>query len=355
MFPRMLRKLHAWAPVVLFLPALAVAAGSSLAPADPQLTPRGRVILGYFQQLQASPELRLVSGQFCGYGPGASLEAAAKIARATGRWPAMISLDYTDFGHNWVETGTPNRLLLAYWRAGGLVAASTHLNNPARADGGGLRDKGVNLADLLVAGTPVHERWMRQLDALAAGLQELQRAGVVVLWRPFHEMNGGWFWWGAQTPATFIRAWRHMFDYFTQTKGLHNLLWVYSPNKGTHPAGYYPGDAYADLVGLDVYTDFIDPAHVKGYDEVAALAKPFGFTEFGPHGSGEPPGDFDFRRFTAGLAGHFPRTRFFLSWDVKWNPAENKYAREFYNDPRVINLGELPKDRWPPAAEKALH
>ncbi len=299
-------------------------------------------ILGYFQELLASPDLKLVSGQFCNFGSGAKLEAAEKIFQATGRWPALISVDYADFKSNWLDPHTTNRLLLDYWHAGGLVSVSAHLNNPARPGGGGLRDQGLKLADMLADGTPVHERWMRQLDDLATGLQELQAAGVVVLWRPFHEMNGGWFWWGAQEPATFIKAWRQMFDYFTQNKGLHNLLWVYSPNKGSHTADYYPGDGYADLVGLDAYTDNINPGNIPGYPELARLTKPFGFTEYGPHGASNPPGDYDFRRFLTGIAEHFPRSRYFLIWDGKWNPAENKFAREFYTDPRVITRADLP-------------
>ena len=327
---------------VLFLTTATGRADPPSAPADPQLNPRGRSILAYFQALQASPDLRLVSGQFCNFGPNARIEAAEKIFRATGRWPALISVDYTDFKRNWLDTQTPNRLLLDYWKAGGLVSASVHLNNPANAQGGGLRDKGPPLADLLAPGTPVYTRWLRQLDDLAAGLQQLQDAGVVVLWRPFHEMNGGWFWWGAQPPVDFVRVWRQMFDYFTQTKGLHNLIWVYAPNHGDNAADYYPGDGYTDLVGLDAYTDFIDPGHVKGYPGLIRHAKPFGFTEYGPHGASNPPGDFDFRRFPAGLAANFSQTRFFLSWDDKWNPAENHFAREFYTDPRLITRADLP-------------
>ena len=188
----------------------------------------------------------------------------------------------------------------------------------------------------------MHERWMRQLDDLADGLQVLQTAGVVVLWRPLHEMNGGWFWWGAQEPKDFVAVWRQLFDYFTEVKGLHNLIWVYSPNHGVNAADYYPGDAYVDLTGIDAYTDDIDPNGIRGYIGVSTINKPFGFTEFGPHGAENPPGDFDYRKFLAGLADHFPRSRFFLSWDGKWNPAENLFAREFYNDARVITRDSLP-------------
>ncbi len=336
------------------LPLLAVAGPTE--PADPQLNARGRGILAYFQQLQADPGLKLISGQFCSFGPTSRPEAADKIFQATGRWPAMISADYTDFKGKWLDTHTPNRLLLDYWRAGGMVGLSVHLNNPARPEGGGQRDKVADITAMLAPGTELNRRWLHQLDDLAAGLQELQAAGVVVLWRPFHEMNGGWFWWGAQDPAGFAQVWHHMFDYFTKTKGLHNLIWVFSPNHGQRsPASYYPGDAYVDLVGLDVYTDNIDPEHIIGYPEMAALNKPFGFSEYGPHGASNPPGDFDYRRFPAGLAANFPRTRFFLNWDDKWNPAENKFAREFYTDPRVITRADLPAglvgSDFPPTVE----
>jgi mannan endo-1,4-beta-mannosidase len=182
-----------------------------------------------------------------------------------------------------------------------LVTISAHVPNPANARGGGLRDKGVHLSDLLDARSVTHERWKRELDTLAAGLKELEDADVVVLWRPFHEMNGGWFWWGAQEPDAFIAVWRNMFDYFTKAKQLNNLLWVYSPNHGERTAAYYPGDKYADLVGLDAYTDFIDPEHIKGYTEVAKLSKPFGFTEYGPHGAHNSPGDYDYLKFLAGI------------------------------------------------------
>jgi len=315
-------------------------------PADPALNPRGRAILSWLQQLQANPDLRLVSGQFCGWSGSSDLETLAKIERATGQWPAMIGLDYCGWnkGEAIINLDPVNRLAKKYWSDGGLVTISWHAPNPARPNGGGLKEKGVPLADLVRPGNPAHDRWMQSLDRIAGGLAELQDAGVVVIWRPLHEMNGGWFWWGAQEPAGYLAVWRHMFEYFTHEKKLHNLIWAYGPNHGKRTAAYYPGDAFVDLVGLDAYTDHVDPQHIGGFADVAALKKPVGFTEFGPHGASNPPGDFDYRRLLDGLAKNFPQARHFLCWDAKWNPAENRFAREFYNDPRVITRAQLPAE-----------
>jgi mannan endo-1,4-beta-mannosidase len=97
-----------------------------------------------------------------------------------------------------------------------------------------------------------------------------------------------------------------------------------------------------DLIGLDAYTDFIDPEHIKGYQDVAALPKPFGFSEFGPFGSSNPPGDYDYRRFLEGVRKHFPRTVYFMSWNGKWSLAANHFTREMLAEPVVVNLDDLP-------------
>lgn len=312
-------------------------------PANPNANAQARGLLNYFHALASRSDKRVLSGQFTAFGHGAGVRLMNEIHEQTGHWPAILGADYADFGKGSLTYEVPNRAAMEYWRQGGLVTISAHLYNPANPQGGGLRDKGVDLASLLAPGTETHTRWMQELDLLAAGLQELKAAGVVVLWRPFHEMNGGWFWWGAKDPDTFIQVWRQMFDYLTRTKGLDNLLWVYSPNHGTKTAAYYAGDRYVDLVGLDAYTDFIDPQHIKGYDEVAALGKPFGFTEFGPHGSSNPPGDYDYRRFVEGIVKHFPKTTFFMSWNSKWSLAQNNNTEELLDHPWIVNREDLPR------------
>ncbi|WP_165231494.1 glycosyl hydrolase [Aquisphaera insulae] len=334
-----MRTTGAWAIAgILILLDFTVAASE---PANPKANPQARAVLAYFQSLEGRRDRRLVSGQFDGFGPGASLRACTAAHEKTRRWPAMIGLDYADFSPRGIATKHVNRIAIEYARAGGLVTISAHVPNPANPKGGGLRDRGVDLRPLLQPGA-THDRWMSELDLLADGLAELQDAGVVVLWRPFHEMNGGWFWWGAKPPETFLPVWKHMFDHFTKVRGLNNLLWVYGPNHGSRTAEYYAGDDYVDLVGLDAYTDLIDPSHIRGYPEVARLPKPFGFTEFGPHGPEKPPGDYDYTRFRDGIEASFPRTVFFLSWNEKWGLGSNVKTREFLEHPWVLNREDLP-------------
>lgn len=313
-----------------------------LSPVDAAATQTTRRVHAYLLELEQGESPRILTGQFLGFGSLLGRELPAKIHAATGKWPALIGVDYADFKHGALSYKEQNAVALEYWRSGGLISVSVHLYNPANPNRGGLRDKGVNLDSLLEEGSETHRRWMEQVDFMADGLAELQQAGAVVLFRPFHEMNGGWFWWGAKEPAAFKRVWQHLFNHLTHKRGLHNLLWVFGPNHGPTAADYYPGDAWVDLVGLDAYTDHVDPEHIRGYEAMARINKPFGFTEYGPHGSQNPPGDFDYLRFLQGVRTHFPRTTHFLSWDEKWSPVNNIHCKELYHSPGVLGRDELP-------------
>ena len=326
-----------------FWAALVVGQVGPVEPANPSSSVRTRAVLDYLTHLPTQGPKRILSGQFTDYGPGAKLALCEEAYQQTGHWPAMIGLDYADYsqGHR-LHTPTVNRVAIDYARQGGLVTISVHLPNPANLGRDGLRDKNVDLETLLTPGHENHKRWFDELDQMAAGLAELRDAGVVVLWRPFHEMNGNWFWWGGKDPATFHRLWRQMFDHFTATRKLDNLLWVYAPNHGDKVAAYYPGDRLVDVVGLDAYTDFVDPKHIKGYKELAAIPKPFGFTEFGPHGASNPPGDYDYPRLLGGLDEHFPKASFFLAWHGKWALSRNRNAKSLLDNPEVINREDLP-------------
>jgi mannan endo-1,4-beta-mannosidase len=331
--------------LILLLASVVKAHGQT---ANPDANPKARAILEYFSSLEKRTDKRLISGQFSDFGNGASVRIVNQIHEQSGHWPALLGVDYVDFGKSDLTHANPNKAAIEYWKAGGLVTVSAHLYNPAKTNpaagsrDGGLRDKDVDLATLLDTNSDTHGRWMMELDKLADGLQELKDAGVVVIWRPFHEMNGNWFWWDGKDPAAFTALWHQMFDYFTKTKKLDNLLWAFGPNHGNNTDAYYPGDAYVDLVGLDAYTDFIDTQHIKGYAKLAAIKKPFGFTEFGPHGASNPPGDFDYTKLLEGLQTNFSRAVFFMSWNAKWSLASNNHVKEFLDSPVVVNREDLP-------------
>ncbi len=108
---------------------------------------------------------------------------------------------------------------------------------------------------------------LRDIDAIGTQLQKFQAAGVPVIWRPLHEAQGGWFWWGAHGPDSFKQLWRLMHDRLTNHDGLHNLIWEFTSSaaEGNY-MDWYPGDDVVDMVGLDIYTDPASSMSGQWYD-----------------------------------------------------------------------------------------
>ncbi|HVY81206.1 MAG TPA: glycosyl hydrolase [Steroidobacteraceae bacterium] len=110
---------------------------------------------------------------------------------------------------------------------------------------------------LLTDGSALNRRWRRQEDRLASYLEKLQKRGVTVLLRPYHEANIPGFWWASDDAARSVELWRQLHRHFTEKRGLHNLRWVWSvslhPRYWARVGDYYPGDAWVDVVGVDAY------------------------------------------------------------------------------------------------------
>ncbi|MBN2312775.1 MAG: hypothetical protein JXM79_02530 [Sedimentisphaerales bacterium] len=210
------------------------------------------------------------------------------------------------------------------------------------------RAENATCKDIITPGRPGYDVWMRQLDLIAHGLQELEDEGVVVLFRPFHEMNGKWFWWGSSNaPEDFVALWRNMLDLMTTTKGLDNLLWVYSPGASSgHYLDFYPGDSYVDMVSLDSYSRTLPEIQDRGYKELIALEKPFGLTEFGPdklsNWDANPRRDYDFEACIEGVVKHLPLCTFFNVWHQYYGLHFQKNAKECLDHPWVVNRKDLP-------------
>ena len=143
---------------------------------------------------------------------------------------------------------------------GGIISLSWHGNNPLT--GKSAWDPVSGTVSSILPGGAKHETFLEQLDKVAAFLADLKGKkgeSIPVLFRPFHELTGHWFWWGAKScsPVEYIRLFRFTINYLKVDKQLHNLIVVY--NTGTEISSKaeflerYPGDDYVDVLSFDTY------------------------------------------------------------------------------------------------------
>lgn len=331
--------------LMVFLSAV-LASAHTVSPVNPQATQATRDVLNWLAHLPNRIDNRVVSGFFGGYSNVTfSTTQLEELHNVTGQYPGIFGADY---GAGWATASDPTTLidyscndtLKTYWANGGLITINVCYPSPGYPDGGRFNMKLTNFEDLLNPNTETGQRWRAYLDKTAEGLADLRDAGVTVLWRPFHEMNGDWFWWGDQDTTTFKNVWIDMYNYFTNTKGLNNLIWVYAPDFGRgNRTAYYPGANYVDIVGLDVYDDNPESSWTLSiaYNEMIGLGKPFAFTEIGP----DTCGTFDYSKWPAVLRQKYPKAVYFYAWNDQWAPHYNLNASALMNDAWTVNLGEI--------------
>ncbi|TPF95739.1 hypothetical protein EP30_10230 [Bifidobacterium sp. UTCIF-39] len=207
---------------------------------------------------------------------------------------------------------------------GAMTTLSAHWYNPV--SGGSFNDTTKAVDRLLPGGDSqaAINDYLDRIADLANGAKRDDGTLIPIVYRPLHENNGAWFWWGAThaTSDEYRELYRYIVDYLTQVKGVHNLLFSYSPN-GTFGGDLgtyletYPGDDYVDVLGYDAYDsgDVNDSSEWVGnvVKDLAAIAKlgeqkgkPVAMTEFG-RGSNkmiaEDGNDTDTQWFTRLLNG----------------------------------------------------
>jgi mannan endo-1,4-beta-mannosidase len=183
--------------------------------------------------------------------------------------------------------------------------------------------------DVLTPGTELYNRWCAQVDEVAVFLKQLQDAHVPVLWRPYHEMNGDWFWWGGRTGQySTIALYRQMFDRLVNHHHLNNLIWVWSMDRPSEPgmehANFFPGIEFVDVLALDVYGSDFSQAY---YESLISLAqgKPLALAEVG-----SPP--------TPEILKEQPRWTYYMTWAAMVRNTPKKEYAALLADPAVLNL-----------------
>lgn len=201
------------------------------------------------------------------------------IKKNTGYDPALLGSDFmfiTDKSNNnqsdnWFYQQEQKIIsdTKAAYAKGMINTFSWHLREPYNEDtfyAGEMTTEQKNKAfKSILPGGANHEWYRKKLDKLASVFLNLKGSKgelIPVIFRPFHEFDGSWFWWGANfcTPEEYKTNYKFTVEYLRDSKGVHNLLYAFSPdNSYTTPEGYlsrYPGDAYVDVLGMDNYGDF---------------------------------------------------------------------------------------------------
>lgn len=199
----------------------------------------------------------VLSGQYCDQGQFG--KEMAVIKKATGKYPAVLGLDFIEYSPSRAANGSESHATehaIQFWENGGIVTFCWHWNVPEKY----LEDiwwKGFNTESVSIdlekimngEGEEGYNLLMTDIDAIAAQLLVLQEAGVPVLWRPLHEASGGWFWWGASGPEAYKKLYIVLYEKLTNEYGLNNLIWIWNGQDKE----WYPGDEYVDIIGEDIY------------------------------------------------------------------------------------------------------
>lgn len=327
--------------------------GSSAAaaprPVTPHASPEATALLEYLHSISGKKTL---VGQHCA--PLLESSRLVVIKRTMKHYPALFGQDFGfDAGGMWDGINFRQRIVdeaIRRHREGFIITLMWHAVRPTE-DEPVLFEKSIQgeltpaeWAELVTPGTRLNERWQAQVDVIAWFLKQLRAARVPVLWRPYHEMNGEWFWWGKKPgPDGYVKLYRMLFQRFVEFHGLDNLLWVYNANEirpNVDPyATYYPGADVVDVLATDVYqTGFPD----SDYRALTALAKgkPIALGEVG-----QPP--------SVEVLQKQPGWAWFMVWGEL--PERQRGVPDFrrvYEHERTLTHDELP---WVSVKDPTLH
>jgi mannan endo-1,4-beta-mannosidase len=357
------------ATVLLFLvAAAAVAEEPRPGPVNPNATPAARRLLAFLQEIQGR---YTIAGQHNFIMSGSRF--TDRVQELAGRRPLLWGSDFSfaykgeepfKFQHcgplNLSEPGTKAAFTdltpesardelvknaIQAWRDGSMVTLMWHACPPGMGDacdGKAIwtlanRPSPAWWDELTTDGTKVNADWKAQADVVAGYLERLRDAGVPVLWRPYHEMNGVWFWWCDKKGENgFRKLWRMMFERYVRHHRLDNLIWVWNTNAPRDTPNdeafayeeFWPGPDTVDVLAADVYRDDWKPSH---HDDLAKLAggKPIVIGECAP-----PP--------TLETLAAQPRWAWYMPWGnlVFWGSGPER-TKALLASERVLTLGRV--------------
>ena len=230
--------------------------------------------LNLFSNLKSLSKDRVLFGhqESTAYGVGWTHEGInieSDIKKVCSDFPAVYGWDIGNIGkrtnNDCVPFAVMRKLIRDAFERGGINTISSHMHNAYTEKN--YSDVTPSVSHILPGGSH-HNNYIEKLDLIADFIEDLKSEDGVpipIIFRPFHEHNGDWFWWG-KGPATeeeFINLWRFTVDYIRKDRGIHSLLYAFAPVRSRMsypltPSEYlygYPGDEYVDVLGIDNYYD----------------------------------------------------------------------------------------------------
>ena len=212
------------------------------------------------------------------YNPGRYFNDLDRIYEYSGKVPLMWGGDM-----GWLLQQVIDTAIIEHER-GRLITIMWHSQRPLDEGLTNFREQcqgefsAEEWEQLMTEGSESYNGWLRKADEVAEYLKILKEKKIPVLWRPYHEMNGDWFWWGnRQGENGFKKLWKMMYDRYVNYHKLDNLIWVWNANgpRHTHDNAYaydlfYPGDEYVDILATDIYNNDWKQSH---HDELIVLGK----------------------------------------------------------------------------------
>ncbi|MCH5266823.1 MAG: beta-mannosidase [Lachnospiraceae bacterium] len=246
-------------------------------PVNPDATDEAGELLHYLAECSGTC---ILTGQHTQTNP---MEERAYIKEVTGCYPKVVGFEMLSYSGNinWEDASeacltevkenqnTMETALKLAKTQDIIVTICFHWFSPI-----GGRDKAfytehtdIDAERVLISGTPEEKAFYRDLESIGKELRVFQDAHIPVLWRPFHEVEGTWFWWGAKGGRVAAELYRKMYRYFVDELKLNHLLWVWSsPTKEA-----FPGDEFVDVIGWDIYLPEKEATdYKKQYEELTA-------------------------------------------------------------------------------------
>ena len=247
------------------------------------------------------------------------------IRQASGRLPIIKGFDYMNDDFDGV-----NQRAAEWYENGGIVTICWHCGSDFSGEWTDCKE--TDIADwdkALTEGTEEYEKLIAGMDKGAEALKKLKEKGIPVLWRPFHEFDGDWFWWSRGGSESFKKLWQLMYDRYTNYHGLNNLIWVlgYS-HKMENVKDWYPGDEYCDIIGADTYDIEIVHKLYRKMKTVTSAPKPLCL-----HECGKNPTEKDLK---------ISPWNYFMTWHTEYLTDTNtpEEIKALYNSELVLTMSE---------------